>query len=313
MKAGRVYYFPNNTEFCTKNGTIILDREGDPDNDFTPIVLVERGGCSFIRKTKNVQEIGGAMNLIMNHVNNQNPNEIIMVDDGTGLNVAIPTILISKENGEIIKRAILETEKNNARPGVKKEYVVLLVDFEMSNPDDRVEYDIWYTSGDAKALEFIRKMKKYNELLGKNALLTPHVMVRSCRHCDTSDPNCRRYGESMFCAPPTRNSAISGAESLKLGLDELCIYDSYKNVDNAEKWWSYMDHLNECVSNNFNENCVSKARSKANIDMSKLQECRYREADIMKKEYATWLTSGVTYNPAVVINQHVYRVFLTVY
>ncbi len=303
-----MYYFPENPSFCHKSTQAILDREGDPDNDFTPIVLVERGNCSFIRKTKNVQELGGAMNLIMNSIPGQAPEDIIMVDDGTGINVAIPTVMISKEDGERIKQAIIETEKNNKIAGNRKDYVVLLVEFEMEKPDDRVEYDIWYTSGDTKALEFIKKMRHYNELLGKDALLTPHMMVRVCRHCDSYDQNCKRYGDTMYCAPPTKHSFVAGSASINMGLDELCIYRTYKDEDNAAKWWDYMDKVYECKETSFSESCLARARNEAGIDQSKLQNCRYRDAEILKQEYETWASSGIAYNPAVVINNRVYRV-----
>lgn len=92
---------------------------------------MERGGCSFIRKTRNVQEIGGAMTLIVNNKENANPEHTIMIDDGTGLNVAIPTIMISKEDGDLIKESIRQTEESNKNPGRRKEYTVLLIDFEI--------------------------------------------------------------------------------------------------------------------------------------------------------------------------------------
>lgn len=116
---------------CNKPEQIILDREGDPDSDFSPIVLVDRGNCSFIRKTKNVQEIGGAVTLIADYRDNANPENIIMIDDGTGLSVAIPTIMISKEDGKILKNAINSTMERNKNNNLIKEYVVLIIDFEI--------------------------------------------------------------------------------------------------------------------------------------------------------------------------------------
>ena len=108
-----------------------MDREGDPDNEFSPIVLVDRGNCSFIRKTRNIEEIGGALALVVNNKENQNPEEITMIDDGTGTTVAIPTILISKEDGEQIKQAIVDTEKRNKDENARREYAILLVEFEL--------------------------------------------------------------------------------------------------------------------------------------------------------------------------------------
>ena len=104
LQVGRVYYFPDSSSFCTKNDSIMLDREGDPDNDFTPIVLVECDGCTFVRKSKNVQDIGGALMLIMTHTARQNPDDMVMIDDGTGTSIAIITMQIN--------RAIVERQTN---------------------------------------------------------------------------------------------------------------------------------------------------------------------------------------------------------
>lgn len=128
-----MYYYPDTPYACTKASTEILDREGDPDQEFSPIVLVDRGNCSFIRKARNVQDIGGALCLIADNRADADPNDILMVDDGTGLNVAIPTVMISKEIGMALKAEIRRTEEENKRAiqkGQRKQYVVLIVEFE---------------------------------------------------------------------------------------------------------------------------------------------------------------------------------------
>jgi hypothetical protein len=86
-----------------------------------------------VRKSRNIQDLGGALTIIADHRENSDPEKVIMMDDGTGTSIAIPTIMISKEDGKRLKDAIQRTEKENAKPGAKKEYVVLLVDFEIVN------------------------------------------------------------------------------------------------------------------------------------------------------------------------------------
>jgi len=84
-----------------------------------------------VRKARNIQELGGALALISDSRDGADPEKAIMIDDGTGTSIAIPTIMISKEDGKQLKEAILKVEKENNRPGAKKEYVVLLIDFEI--------------------------------------------------------------------------------------------------------------------------------------------------------------------------------------
>lgn len=270
--------------------------------------MVDRGNCSFIRKAKNVQDVGGAMALIVNNRPSQDPEDIIMIDDGTGINVAIPTVIVTTAFGEELKKTVLEAEENNRSPTNTKRFVVLLVDFEMNNPDNRVEYDIWYTSGDIRALEYISSMRQYNDKLSTNALMTPHLIVRSCLYCSDMDPDCRMYGNVLYCAGFSKVIELTGRDSLTLGVDELCIYKTYKDEDNAKKWWDYMQQVYECREVKFSQDCIMKAQETAGIDVSKLLSCKRDEESMLQKEAMNWMYSGISYSPAVSINNKVFRV-----
>lgn len=87
--------------------------------------------CPFAKKTKNIQNLGGALAIIIDNVENNDPENVIMIDDGTGSSIAIPTILISKRDGNLIKAEIQRTEEANKNPSLQKEYVVLEVEFEI--------------------------------------------------------------------------------------------------------------------------------------------------------------------------------------
>ncbi len=54
----------------------------------------------------------------------------------------------------------------------------------MENPDNRVEYDIWYTSTDDRALDFINNFGEYDKLFKDKALMTPHFVTYDCKDCD---------------------------------------------------------------------------------------------------------------------------------
>ncbi len=101
-----------------------LETQGDPDDIFSPIVLVERGGCAPTTKSRNIQELGGSLALIMDNVKNRDPAEVSLPDDGRAGGIVIPTVLISKEDGEVLKAAIANAEKTKGKDG----YVVLTVD-----------------------------------------------------------------------------------------------------------------------------------------------------------------------------------------
>lgn len=248
------------------------------------------------------------MALIMNNRPHEDPEHIIMIDDGTGVSIAIPTVIINKEDGDAIKEAVLESEEKNKSPTDTKSFVVLVVDFEMDNPDDRVEYDIWYTSGDLNALNYISSMRSYNEKLGSNALMTPHIIVRTCSYCSETNTDCRKYDEIVYCAGFSYNLGITGRDSLSLGIDEMCIYDICKEEENAAKWWTYMENIIKCEEHKFNQPCISDVQRHLEIDSKKLASCKKKEAEILEKEAENWLASAIPYSPAIIINNKVFRV-----
>lgn len=79
--------------------------------DRYPIVMVDRGNCTFVTKARNVQNIGGMFALIVNN-NDEDINQLIIADDGTGSDIYIPVVLISKADGEKIKKFMIEKKDN---------------------------------------------------------------------------------------------------------------------------------------------------------------------------------------------------------
>jgi len=64
------------------------------------VILVERNDCTFTQKSINVQTEGGKLAMIMDSNKNEDPGTIVMIDDGRGRQVHIPTILIGYEDGQ---------------------------------------------------------------------------------------------------------------------------------------------------------------------------------------------------------------------
>lgn len=73
--------------------------------------MVDRGSCTFVTKARNVQKIGGGLALIVDN-RDENLDNVLMADDGTGSDIIIPTIMISKEEGDKIKD-FMKRNKNN--------------------------------------------------------------------------------------------------------------------------------------------------------------------------------------------------------
>lgn len=96
---GRVWFDEQNRDGC-HDFKINITGEGDPDVTPSPIVLVERGGCSFVKKVRNIEHAGGSLAVIIDNKAGEIVEQVIMVDDGTGHGIKIPSMLISKADGK---------------------------------------------------------------------------------------------------------------------------------------------------------------------------------------------------------------------
>lgn len=99
-----------------------------------PIIMVDRGQCHFVQKVRNIQALGVHLAIVVDNKDEFSEN-LIMADDGSGWSVNIPSFFIRKHDGDIIKKQI-DNEKK----------VYVKAELEISNPDNRVEYDLWYSS-----------------------------------------------------------------------------------------------------------------------------------------------------------------------
>lgn len=64
------------------------------------------------------------------------------------------------------------------------EQITMKAEFIMDKPDDRVEYDFWYTSSDDRALDFLRDFAEVDLRFGKSVLMEPHFIFWTCENCE---------------------------------------------------------------------------------------------------------------------------------
>mmetsp|Transcript_20067 Transcript_20067/g.22394 ORF Transcript_20067/g.22394 Transcript_20067/m.22394 type:complete len:225 (-) Transcript_20067:728-1402(-) len=168
---GKVWFDTENADGC-EDFKINVTSEGDPDSSPSPIVLVQRGNCAFVKKVRNVEHSGGALAIIVDDREKDIVERIIMVDDGTGSGINIPSLLIGKKDGDKIIHQLekcVEEEEEGA-------CVQLLAQFEMPHPDDRVEYDFWYTSSNEQAIDFLVEFQDFHYKYKKDVYFTPRYV-----------------------------------------------------------------------------------------------------------------------------------------
>jgi len=77
-------------------------------------------------------------------------------------------MLIGKSDGKKLVDFISTASKEQL------DQIAVIADFNLARPDDRVEYDIWYTSASIHALDFISDFMGVDKKFGDTVLMTPH-------------------------------------------------------------------------------------------------------------------------------------------
>lgn len=135
------------------------------------------------------------MAVIIDDIKGNNISQIIMSDDGTGTGINIPSMIISYEDGKILKDFLKDHADDDL--GVK---AALVAQFIMYNPDDRVEWDLWYTSANDKSMDFINYFREDAAKLGDHALFTPYIVTWSCTYCEDEFKNKECVSGGKYCA-----------------------------------------------------------------------------------------------------------------
>ena len=100
----------------------------------------------------------------------------------------------------------------------------MLATFEMTRPDNRVEYDIWYSSSNDLALDFIQDFMKVDKRLGRSVLMTPRFVFWVCDDCDAEFINKNCFGGGKYCATDSGHSKLTGQEIVLEDLRQMCVY-----------------------------------------------------------------------------------------
>jgi len=300
------------------------------------ILMVDRGGCTFVKKVRNAQRAGAAGVIIADNtclctdtkcieesgLQVCETSEPIMADDGSGSDISIPSFLMFKVDADSIKN-----ELKNDKP------VQLEMAWSLPTPDDRVEYDLWTVPTDSVSRDFLTNFKDVAVALGKSAYFTPHMYiydgVRS--HCQGSDGQNMCYSlctnNGRYCATDPDNDlekGISGADVVKESLRRLCIWKHYGDVDGVGAiWWDYViEFMARCNNPDYfmNEECVKDVYKHSKVDGAAIDRCMNDSGGLtsdttnafLELEITSQTERGVVVLPTAFVNTAAIRGALTV-
>ncbi len=101
IQLGQVFVPKRNTDGCDPFTEDMFDEEASKalfHNKVTlelPIILLDRGECTFVTKVRNVEKTGANVALI-GDTKSENSEIYIMSDDGSGHTIEIPSFFIRK-------------------------------------------------------------------------------------------------------------------------------------------------------------------------------------------------------------------------
>lgn len=206
------------------------------------VVLLDRGGCMFVTKVRNVQNAnalrGSAVSVIIaDNIVETDGILPYMSDDrlASQNGVTLSSLMISKSDGDILKTYLLDQESTNSSS------IYVQLQYNVPRPDGRVEYDFWTTSADTASVGFKTTFGEAARALGISAVLTPHLFTVNGSlpiytpqggpfHCTDGDGTgcgnqCTNHGR--YCgADPNQNIAtgLSGQDSVRENLRQICLW-----------------------------------------------------------------------------------------
>jgi len=88
--------------------------------------------------------------------------------------IVIPFFNIFGKDGRTLRKYIDQKKPPN---------VYLNVDMSLANPDNRVEYELWYSSILDLTPDTIKELGEYQKPFGKDAMFTPRLLTYNCENC----------------------------------------------------------------------------------------------------------------------------------
>lgn len=292
------------------------------------ILMVDRGGCTFVKKVRNAQKLGAAAVVIADTTclcsagdtcqseTFCEEKEPIMADDGSGADVTIPSYLMYKQDADPIKDTLMQNKN-----------VRMKMSWALPRPDDRVEYSLWTTPGEKISAPFLDEFEHAAVALGEHAQFTPHMYLYDgalvgCE-ADQSDDwfagdpclnLCTNNGR--YCATDPDGdlgAGISGADVVKESLRRKCIWNEYGSDGIGSEWWKYVNEFSYWCDNPYEfmeEECAKGCMERSDVSVSRINRCMENSGGLEKDAVNSILLAeldalerdGVVVMPSVYVN-----------
>ena len=100
-----------------------------------PIILMDRGECTFAAKVRNAEAAGAAAALIVD-TRLEDSENIVMADDGLGHTINIPSFMLRRDVGQAIKEYAVQADEESP--------VVVKISIDVHVSETEAMVDLWY-------------------------------------------------------------------------------------------------------------------------------------------------------------------------
>jgi hypothetical protein len=282
-----------NQTHCHEDDYDVPKPDAIKPGDFTEsrlihIVMVRRGACSFVTKVKVAREKGAHAVIIVDKETSsltaQDIRRIIVADDGYGDTVEIPSVLISKADGQPLIEACRSGEQ-------------VIVELAWDVPTDHVVIlDEWMSSASRDTQRFLKAFSPKRKRLNEYVKFVPHYHVFSMSSTTDYNELCWNRDAEYCAEDPDGSGPVTGKMVLEEDVRQLCIHEITKvsrvdlddirkgkqPIEYAEKFWNYLERFAETCKiedaspdgeQGFGKACSERLMDSVGIDRDKVKQC----------------------------------------
>eukprot|EP00746_Dinoflagellata_sp_MGD_P012020 gnl/MRDRNA2_/MRDRNA2_125455_c0_seq1.p1 gnl/MRDRNA2_/MRDRNA2_125455_c0~~gnl/MRDRNA2_/MRDRNA2_125455_c0_seq1.p1 ORF type:complete len:483 (+),score=61.76 gnl/MRDRNA2_/MRDRNA2_125455_c0_seq1:77-1525(+) len=251
-----------------------------------PIIVVDRGGCSFVTKVREAESKGAKAVIIVDDESHpQRTREevqyIVMADDGWGANIRIPSILVCRADGEAIISTILRYQNDLEPPVVELNWAI------QQRPVAKM--DLWTSPGVFTGVHFLAEYASHARSLGSDMHFQPHYHAVSLGLKADDNKLCIDGRMDLCTEDPDQSGPVTGEDVLYESVRQYCIWELTQDVQTisdagyarqySRRFWDYVELLStECplgdVSHGYlGQICSEKVMNMVGIDTGLIQTC----------------------------------------
>ena len=269
--------------------------------------------CEYTQKAFNVKARGGKIMLLID--DNNILNDEYNVDDQLSNRIDIPTVIIPKSVGEIIKQSI-------SQPGSDK--LIMSIKFLSTKDNGVLDMMLFFRSDDIKALSFFKEFNSYKNILSDKLHFTPIYKYNTFPYEDTDNSihdiknnTTPCIKSSKLCSTPNPSLLITNPRVILLeNVRQSCIYSLY----NIDTYWEYMINFRDvCADTNnpsFNSECsynvlkLTKSIPSDSTSIELIETCMHNminEESKIEDDFAMFNKKRVYKTPELMLNGVKYR------